>query len=290
LEDLRREEGTGMAIVLALLGAVIYGLADFSGGIASRRAPALAVVFCGQLVGVVLLVLLLVVVPGRFDLPSIGWGAAAGVCGGVALLLFYRSLATGAMTVVAPLTAVMSAIVPVAGGLAFGERPTPLALIGVVLAVGAVVLVGAEHGRLPTLRMLRGPAVVGALLAGTGFGLLFVLLSRAADDSGFWPVAGARVASLSLLALVALATRASLIPRSAPPALVAAAGLGDMTANLLFVLASRTGLLSIVGVLIALYPAATVLLAMLVLKERLHRVQVAGLAAATAGVVLIAVA
>jgi drug/metabolite transporter (DMT)-like permease len=277
-----------VAIVLALLGAVVYGIADFAGGLASRRTPALAVVFCGQLAGVVVLGVLLVAVPGRFDAASLGWGAAAGLSGGVGLLLFYRSLATGAMTVVAPLAAVMSAIVPVVGGVVLGERPSVLALAGVVLAVSAVVLVSAEHGGLPTVRSLRGPAVAGGLLAGAGFGLLFVLLSRAAPDSGFWPLVGARVASLILLGFVALVSRRSLRPRGAPAGLVVASGAGDMAANLLFVLASRIGLLSIVGVLLALYPAATVLLAMVVLRERLHRVQVVGLALATAGVVLIA--
>jgi drug/metabolite transporter (DMT)-like permease len=278
-----------VAIVLALLGALVYGAADFSGGLATKRAPALAVVFCGQLAGVLLLGVLLVAVPGRFDPVSIAWGAAAGLSGGVALLVFYRALAAGAMTVVAPLTAVMSAIVPVVGGALLGERPSILPLVGIVLAVSAVVLVSAERGRLPTLRSLRGPVVAGALLAGAGFGLLFVLLSRAAPDSGFWPLAGARAASLALLALVAVVGRRSLLPRAAPAGLVVASGAGDMAANVLFVLASRLGLLSIVGVLLALYPAATVLLAMLVLRERLHLVQVAGLALATAGVVLIAV-
>ncbi|MGN6446951.1 EamA family transporter [Amnibacterium sp.] len=277
-----------MSIVLALLGALIYGGADFSGGLASRRAPALAVVFGGQLAGTAVLGVLILAVPGRFDAASVLWGAAAGLSGGVALLLFYRSLATGAMTVVAPLTAVMSAIVPVVGGIAFGERPSVLALAGVALAVVAVVLVSAEHGRLPTPAMLRGRAIAGPLLAGAGFGLLFVLLSRAAPDTGFWPLLGARAASLTLFAVVALVARRSLVPRAAPPALVVASGVGDMTANLLFVVASRLGLLSIVGVLLALYPAATVLLAMLLLRERLHPVQVAGLAVAGSGVVLIA--
>jgi len=277
-----------MSIVLALLGALTYGFSDFAGGLASRRASALAVVFCGQLASLVLLAVLLVVVPGRFDPASIAWGAAAGLCGGLALLLFYRSLAVAPMTVVAPLTAVMSAVVPVVGGIGLGERPSALALVGVLLAVGAVLLVSAEEGRLPGLRTLRGPGVVGALVAGTGFGLLFVLLSRSADDSGFWPLAGARIASVVLLALVALIGRRSLAPRGAAPALVLASGIGDMTANLLFVLASRLGLLSVVGVLLALYPAGTVLLALLVLRERLHRVQLLGLAIASGGVVLIA--
>ncbi|GAA4740584.1 DMT family transporter [Amnibacterium soli] len=277
-----------MSIVFALLGALVYGFSDFAGGLASRRAPALAVVFCGQLASTALLAVLLVAVPGRFDPPSIGWGATAGLCGGLALLLFYRSLAVAPMTVVAPLTAVMSAVVPVVGGIGLGERPSPLALLGVLLAVGAVLLVSAEEGRLPGLRTLRGPGVVGALVAGTGFGLLFVLLSRSADDSGFWPLAGARVASVVLLGLVALIGRRGLVPRGAAPGLVLASGIGDMTANLLFVLASRLGLLSVVGVLLALYPAGTVLLALLVLRERLHRVQLAGLGVAAGGVVLIA--
>jgi drug/metabolite transporter (DMT)-like permease len=229
-------------------------------------------------------------VPARFDPPSIAWGAAAGVCGAVALLLFYRSLAVGAMTVVAPLTAVMSAVVPVVAGIALGERPSPLALVGVLLAVVAVLLVSAEEGRLPGPRILRGPGVAGALVSGTGFGLLFVLLSRADHDTGFQPLAAARIASLALLAAVALLGRRGLVPRGAPGALVVASGVGDMTANVLFVLASRLGLLSVVGVLLALYPAGTVLLALLVLKERLHRVQLAGLAIASTGVVLIALA
>ena len=277
-----------MPVVLALLGALVYGTADFAGGIASRRAPALAVVFCGQVASLALLAVALIVLPGRPDAGSIGWGAAAGAVGGLSLLLFYRTLSLGSMTVVAPLTAVMSAVVPVVGGLASGERPGALALVGVVLAIGAVVLVSAEGGRLPRAATLKGPVVLGSLAAGTGFGLLFVLLSRTAPDSGFWPVLGARGASLLLLGLVGVVARRSLVPRGAPVGLVLVAGLGDMTANMLFVAASRLGLLSITGVLIALYPAGTVLLAVLLLKERLAPAQLGGLALAGSGVALIA--
>lgn len=277
-----------MAVLLALIGALVYGSADFAGGLATRKAAAVAVVFCGQAAGAVLLVVLLVLAPGRFDLPSIGLGAGAGLCGALALLVFYRALATGSMSVVAPLTAVTAAIVPVVGGIALGDRPSALALVGVLLAVVAILLISAEGGRVPTAAMLRGRGVAGALLAGAGFGLLFVLLSRAAPDSGFWPLAGMRVASLALLAVVGLTMRRSLVPRGAAPLLVIGSGVGDMAANLLFLLASRIGLLSIVGVLLALYPAGTVLLALVVLRERLHALQVAGLAVAGTGVVLIA--
>lgn len=279
-----------MAVLLALLGALVYGGADFAGGLATRRAPALAVVFCGQLAGVVLLLVLLVAAPGRFDASSLAWGAAAGLSGAIGLLVFYRALAAGSMSVVAPLTAVTAAVVPVVGGIALGERPSVLALVGVVPALAAILLVSAEGGRLPTRAMLRGSGAGAALLAGAAFGLLFVLLSRAAVDSGVWPLIGARGASLALLAIVALATRRGLVPRGAPAGLVLASGLGDMGANLLFLLASRIGLLSIVGVVLALYPTGTVLLALVVLRERLHLLQTVGLALAAGGVVLIAVA
>lgn len=277
-----------MAVALALVGALVYGFADFAGGVASRRAPVLAVVFCGQAASLVVLAVALLVLPAPLSWPGIAWGAAAGVLGAVALLLFYRSLSIGSMSVVAPVAAVVSAVVPVVAGVLLGERPAPLTWVGVVLAVVAVVLVAGEHGRLPRLAALRGPALAGAVAAGVGFGCWIVVLSRAPADSGFWPTAGARVASLVLLALVALGTRRSLAPRGAPVPLVVASGSGDLVANLLFVLATRTGLLSVTGVLLALYPTGTVLLALVVLRERLARLQVAGLGLAGAGVVLIA--
>ena len=276
-----------MSVVLAVLGALTYGFADFAGGLSSRRAPALAVVFVGQLAGLAVATVLAVVVPGRFDPGSLAWGAAAGLVGVLALLLFYRSLALGSMSVVAPVTAVLSAAVPVAAGLLLGERPSALALVGVLLALAAVVLVGAEGGRLPGLQQLRGPVLAGSLGAGTGFGLLFVLLSRADADTGFQPLVAARVASVTLLAAVGLAARRSLAPSGAPLLLVLASGLGDMTANALFLVASRMGLLSVTGVLVALYPASTVVLALVLLRERLVPLQVLGLALAAGGVVLI---
>lgn len=277
-----------MSVLLAVCGALIYGFADFAGGLASRRAAALAVVFTGQAASLVILVAVLLVFPAPFSAAGVAWGTASGGVGAVALLLFYRSLSLGAMSVIAPLTALVSAIVPVVAGIVLGERPSPIVLLGVVISLSAVVLVAAEGGRIPTIAALQGPVVAGALLAGTGFGFWIVLLSRAPADSGFWPTFGARCASIALLALVGVIGRRSLVPRGAPPALVVAAGSGDLIANFLFVLASRTGLLSVTGVLLGLYPTGTVLLALLVLKERLHRVQVAGLGLAVAGVVLIA--
>jgi drug/metabolite transporter (DMT)-like permease len=280
-----------MAVVLALVGAVTYGVADFCGGLATKRTAAAAVIASGQLAGLVVLVPALALLPARLDAGALLWGAAAGVAGGLGLLLFYRSLADGTMSVVAPLTAVSAAAVPVFVGLALGERPSLLALAGVLIALLAVVLVSAEGGRLPSWRELVADRSVGeALAAGMAFGLFFVLLSRPDHDTGLWPVAGSRVASLVVMAGVAVGARRPLLPARVALPLVVASGIADMSANVLFLLASRQGLLVITSVLTALYPASTVLLAQLVLHERIHRVQVAGLAAAAAAVTLIAVA
>jgi drug/metabolite transporter (DMT)-like permease len=280
-----------MALVLALVGAVTYGVADFWGGLATKRTAAATVIASGQLAGLVVLVPALALLPARLDAGALLWGGGAGIAGGLGLLLFYRSLADGTMSVVAPLTAVSAAAVPVLVGLALGERPSLLALGGVLVALLAVVLVSAEGGRLPRWRQLVADRSVGeALAAGAAFGLFFVLLSRPAHDTGLWPVAGARLASLGLMVALAVAGRRRLRPARGALPLVLASGVADMSANVLFLLASREGLLVITSVLTALYPASTVLLAQFVLHERIHRLQVAGLAAAAAAVTLIAVA
>lgn len=277
-----------MSVLLAVLGAATYGFADFAGGLASRRAPALAVVLSGQAVSLVVLAVALVAFPAPFSPLGSAWGAAAGGVGAVALLLFYRSLSLGSMSVAAPVAAVVSAVVPVVAGVAQGERPTPVVWAGVATALVAVVLVAMEGGRLPGVAALRGTVLAGAIGAGLGFGAWVVLLSHAPADSGFWPTAGARVASVVLLLAVAVLGRRTIMPRGAHPGLVIASGAGDLVANLLFLLATRSGLLAVTGVLLALYPAGTVLLALLVLRERLAAVQVGGLALARAGVALIA--
>lgn len=277
------------AIVLALCGALVYGLADFCGGLATRRAAVLMVVPLSQGAGLAALVPFVLLGHAQPDLRSVSWGAAAGVAGGVGLTLFYRSLATGTMSVVAPLTAVTAAAVPVLGGIALGERPTTAAVVGIVAALVAVVLVSAEGGRLPAPRkLLAESATVGALAAGAAFGLFFVLISRSATASGLWPLVGARTASILLLVGLAVASRPRRPPRSSW-LIIFGAGVADTAANALFLLASRHGMLTITGVLIALYPASTVLLAQMVLHERVSRLQLSGFAVAAAAVTLIAV-
>lgn len=275
-----------MAVLLALASALVWGGSDFCGGLAARRAPAQAVVLVSQALGLVLLVALLPWFGGSPRPLDLALGAVAGLCGGGGLVVFYRALAGGVMSVVAPTTGVCAAAVPVLTGLALGERIGVAAAVGIALALVAVVLVAAEGG-LASLRTVR-PATLGpAVLAGVLFGLFFVLLHRTQPQSGLWPLVAARTASVLLIGVAALVARRSVrVPARTAPA-VAASGVGDVSANALYLVATQHGSLAITGVLGSLYPASTVLLAQLVLRERLVRSQAAGLATAAAAVVLI---
>lgn len=276
-----------MAVVLALLSALVYGTSDFLGGLSSRRAPVFGVVAVSQLVGLVALLALLPWLGGEVGPADLAWGAAAGVAGATGLVVFFRALAGGVMSVVAPVTAVTAAAVPVLAGVLGGDRIGPWAAVGIALALVAVVLVSAESG-LSALRAARPASLLPALVAGTAFGVFFVLLDRTSADSGLTPLVTARAASIALAVVVALAGRHPLrVGRVALP-LVALSGLGDMTANALFLLATQQpGQLAITGVLASLYPVSTVVLAQLVLRERLAGAQVAGLGTAAVAVVLI---
>ena len=282
-----------MGVLLGLVVALTYGTGDFFGGLAARRVPVLWVVFLSHALAAVVVVAIVGLDhnadPTRQDIVI---GIVAGIVGMVSVALFYQGLALGRMGMVAPITAVVSAIVPVGWGLTFGERPSALALIGVALAVGSVALISSEAGDSPHEPMTRSRAPLFlALGAGLGFGTFFVLYSNAGERSGMWPLLASRWTSASLLALTfAFIPRARRDPpsRKALP-LIAGAGLFDAAANGFFLAAARTGLLSIVGAVSSLYPASTVLLARAVLHERFHRAQVIGLTIAAIGVVLIAV-
>ena len=276
-----------MAVVLALGSAVVYGASDFLGGLASRRATVFGVVALSQLTGLVALLALLPWLGGPVTLADVGWGAAAGLVGATGLLIFFQALSRGVMSVIAPVTAVTAAAVPVLAGLLGGNRIGPVAGSGIMLALIAVVLVSADGG-LGQLRTAR-PASLGApLAAGTAFGCFFVMLDRTSADAGLTPLVAARIASFVLVVVVALVGKRSLrVGRTALP-FVLASGVGDMTANALFLLATQQGAeLAIVGVLASLYPVSTVVLAQVVLRERLVLAQLAGLASAFAAVVLI---
>ncbi|TYP84655.1 DMT family transporter [Blastococcus xanthinilyticus] len=276
-----------MAVVLALASAVVYGASDFLGGLASRRASVFGVVALSQLAGLVALLVLLPWLGGPVTATDLWAGGAAGLAGAAGLLVFFRALAGGVMSVVAPVTAVTAAAVPVLVGTLDGERIGPWAGIGIGLALVAVVLVSAEGG-LSALRGARPASLAPALVAGAAFGLFFVLLDRTSAEAGLTPLVAARIASVTLVGAVALATGAPLRAGRAALPLVVVSGVGDMTANALFLLATQVGgPLAITGVLASLYPVTTVLLAQLVLRERLVPAQLAGLATAAAAVVLI---
>lgn len=287
-----------MAIILGLASALTYGAADFLGGLATRRTKVLSVVLLSQLFGAVLLVALLPFFRGAtLSAGALWWGGLAGIAGAVGITLFYQGLAVGRMGAVAPIAAVEAATVPVVFGLATGERPTSLALGGVLLALLAVGLVSASAEPEPVLPAVRcgasGPlwlrsGVAHALGAGLAFGAFFILLDRAGDSTGLWPLVAARVSSVVLIVGAVVAARGWESPPPGGRRIILAAGALDVAANTFYLLATREGLLSIVAVLTSMYPATTVLLARLALGERFERSQSVGLLLAVAGVAAIA--
>lgn len=285
-----------MGIVFGLLAALAYGASDFAGGLVSRRASAITVVVCSQFTGVVLLAASLPLTWGAGPTAeALRWGALAGLAGGAGVVLLYRGLAIGRMSVVAPVTAVLAAALPVLLGLFLGERPSPAATLGVAVALVAIVLVSSaaeapvEGGDPHRSRLLARPGLLEAFGSGTGFGLFFALLGQAEGSPAVWPLLAAKGGSLGLLLVLALLRRAPLRPPPGTALLMVTAGALDIAANAAFLLATRASLLSLASVLTSLYPATTILCARLFLHERLTGLQRVGLATAAVGVVLITV-
>lgn len=278
-----------MTVVLGLLAAILYGLADFAGGIASRRVKAVTVLLYAYPLGAVLMAAMLPLFPGHLTGRVVLFGVLGGASGLVGVILLYSLMAVAPINVISPVTAVLAAIVPVVFGVVVGERPHVTAWFGIALGLLAVALVSrtAEdhpHGRIGTRILLL------AFAAGLGFGAYFVFLARAGgDSSGLWPLVVSRVASALLIVPVARASGAVVPIRGRLLAIALVAGCGDALANMMFLLASREGLLSLASVLTSLYPATTVLLAVLLLHERTTAVQRSGLALAAVAVVLITV-
>ncbi|NUT31809.1 MAG: DMT family transporter [Hamadaea sp.] len=277
------------AIALAAVSALIWGASDFSGGKASQRSHPLTVTVLSQILGLPMIALLVLVLPGTPRGADLLWGLAAGAFGLFGIVLLYRGLSMGAMAVVAPITAVTSAVVPIAGGLLLGERPGPAALAGALCAVIAIGLVSLSPGGAGEKKRVTGRTVGMALLAGACFGLFFVVLGFAGEDAGMWPMAAVRAASIPIGLLLVWRARAGLrLSGGGTVALAAAAGVGDTLANALYLLAVQGGELSVIAPIAALYPVTTVLLALVVEKERLRAVQFAGLGLAAAALVLTA--
>jgi uncharacterized membrane protein len=314
-----------MAIVLALFSALAYGVADFLGGVASRRWDSRLITLGAQSIGLLTAVVAVVVYPG--DGPAtraLTWGAASGLCSAVGVLSLYRGFVRGSISVVAPVCGVLTAVIPAVVGIALGDHLGPLELVGILLTVPAVGLVARET---EVDGGSSGGFADGAL-AGVGFGLLFVALSRAGASHGAWPLLAEQVVSVVIIVPVARGalrlsgsavsggpavtggsvgaggsvvagraagtgeTRERVGTQGRPPAQVILwtliAGVLSGVANLLYLVATHHGELAIVGVISSLYPAATVLMARLWLRERWNQVQIVGMALAVVAVVLVA--
>lgn len=274
--------------VLALFSAAGFGVSDFAGGLAARRVPALRVVLVSYPVALVLLGTLAIAVGGPIPLGAIGWGLASGVALGLGGWWFYAALGSGPISVVSPISAVLTAGVPVVVGLIQGERPGPVADGGIVLALLAVALVSRQATD-EDIRPHRFTRKVAWLTVGAGvtFGLDFVFIHEAPDDSGLWPLAFARVAAAVLVFTAATGARELRVPTGPPLKLALMAGLSDTAANVAMLLALRGSDLSLASVLISLFPAVTVVLAIVVLRERVHRGQVLGMVLAAVAVAMI---
>ena len=280
-----------MAYLLALGSAVLYGSADFLGGLASRRANTLAIVVASQGCGLTVLVLSLPLWPAATPTtPDLVWGGVAGLAGGVGVALLYRALAVGRMAVVAPTTAVCAVMIPVVTAVLLGERLAPLTLLGVALAIVAIVLVSQQKAAAGSVAARAGalpPGVGLALQSGVAIGLFFLALAETRAEAGMWPLVAARAVSVTLFGVIALIA-ARPLRLAAPVARIAIAGGSlDMAANALYLLATRYGPLSVAVTLSSLYPASTVILARIVLGERLNGWQITGVACAALAVALI---
>jgi drug/metabolite transporter (DMT)-like permease len=278
-----------MGIVVGLLAAAFFGSGDFLGGRASRDASSVVVLFVAQLCAAAGAVVLAFAVSGDPIGRDVAFGAIAGLVNAIGLGLLYRGLAIGRMGIVAPIAAVVGAVIPVAWGLLTGERPGPVVIAGVLVAVLAGALISREEDT-DASSGRASAAVLVALGAGVGFGTSFVLFAQTGEDSGLWPVLAARVLAVAGagVAIAFVARRSPLDLPAGPRRLAALAGVCDVGATALLITAIRNDLAVVVAPIAALGPGFTVIWAWTVLREPISRPQIAGLVLALGGLALIA--
>jgi drug/metabolite transporter (DMT)-like permease len=290
----RATAGTGslmLATWLALAAAVCYGLSDFAGGLLSKTRPVWMVATASQLTAAVATAAVALLVPGYPGTADFAWGACDGIAGAIGVSALYRGLSQGRMAVVAPISGTGAAVVPVLVGLATGDRPPLLAWAGIAIAFPAIYFIpqaGSAHrpegGGSPT------PMMTGAgygIIAGLGFGALFSCVAQISHGAGFLPVALAQAVSAVTVAVIAASLHQPWVPRGHGLTAVFAFGLLGTAALILFLIATRHGLLAIVAVITSLYPASTVVMATIILREKIGRLQAAGLGLAVIAVVLV---
>lgn len=279
-----------MSVLLALLGAVSYGLSDFVGGLASRRTSAWAVAFVATLAGALLVAGVALLLGGEPTRSDLLWGAAAGLGNGMGTGFLYRGLSAGRMAVVAPLSGVGAALVPVVVGVATGERPGLLVWLGIAAALPGIWCVASEprDELSPTPSAGLAEGVVDGVLAGVGFGALFACLGQVPESAGLLPLAVNQLVGLVVVAALAAGLRAAWLPRDPAAWWGGVSGALGVAATVAFLLAAQRGSLAVSGVLASLYPAFTILLAASVLRERIHGLQAFGLVLCGLAVSLVA--
>ena len=280
-------------LLLALASALTWGAGDFFGGLATRQAKAVSTTLVSQFVGLIgLVVVSLLGAGGSLVGRDLAWGTAAGLCAVAGLGMFYEAMGRGAFGPVASVTSVVSGGIPIVVGLLLGERPPLTVLFGVYVAVVAIWLIAGEKTKPGDVGNSRSSMVL-ALGAGAFFGGYFVLLSRAGGESGLWPLVAGRVAASTALGLTILILGygnpdATGLPPSRSFRLAAIAGLLDASANALYFYARRHGMLSVVAVVASVYPASTILLARIALRERVNRRRMVGMVTGLVAVSVIA--
>lgn len=282
-----------MAVVLALLSALGYGLSDFVGGLVSRAVSPWSVAVVGQTSSTLCTAAVAFMVAGSPTTGHLLWALLAGIGSGTGTGFLYRGFASGRMGVVAPVSAVGAAVVPVLAGTVAGERLSLVVWTGIALALPGIWLVSSTPDALARGRGTRGRAslaegVLDGVLAGVGFGVLFAALGQVPDSAGLWPLALAQAVSLPAVVVLAVLVGGEWVPRQRRTWLALLAGPLGAGATAAFLLATQAGYLTVAGVLTSLYPATTVLLAALVLQERVHRAQGVGLGLCAAAIVLVA--
>jgi len=277
-----------VTVLLSLLAAASYGVADFNGGWVSKRVSAWAVALTAQLSGALVTLAIALLAAGRPSGSDLAWALLAGIGNGFGTSFLYRGLASGRMGVVAPVSGVGAAVVPVVAGVLLGERPGPVVWLGIAVALPAIWFVSREPAAPEEAGSAGSTGFLDGVLAGLGFGVLFIALSRVSEDAGLIPLAlNQAVAGVAIVA-VALALRQPWLPRDPRAALAVTSGLLGAVATGLFMVASRGSHLTVASVVVSLYPAFTVLLAAAVLRERVHGAQGIGLALCAVSVALVA--
>ncbi|MCD4534858.1 DMT family transporter [Nocardioides sp. cx-169] len=274
-----------MALLLSLAAAASYGLSDFIGGVASKRVTPWTIALVGQVAGSLPFLVAGLLGDGSFGPAVLGWSVLAGLGNGLGTAFLYRGLSSGRMGVVAPVSGVGAALLPISVGLVTGERPSTLVWLGIVAAIPAIWLVAREP---VTGSSTGGTGLIDGVLAGVGFGVLFSALAQIPEDAGLVPLALNQLVAAVVIVLVAALLRAPWVPRRPAALLGVVSGCLGAAATALFLVSSRDGSLTVAAVITSLYPAFTVLLALSVLRERVHRAQAVGLSLCAVTVVLVA--